>query len=371
MSTAPSLHSRFAPSGAEIWASCTGAPNLLGLVTPLVDNDEDTAEGNAAHDLLARHMTEGLPLEVNITRAANGLILDAEMMSAIELFRSACHRPVNGTEGNEVPVRMPSVHPDCWGTLDRFAYDIDSRHLYIDDFKYGHGLVSEFENPQLLLYAIGICDSWEPPADLKITLTVVQPRCYVAEPVRRWTLSLSELRQWARHFRSRAEESAQGGELTVGKHCKHCRARHGCRALRLAGLDAIDKAQETRPDELSPAEASMELRILTHYQKLMAARVSGLEEQCKAAIQAGKNVPDWMLGSTRRHKQWTRPDTEIIAIGEALGLALAKPPAAITPTQAEQAGFPADLLPHFSERPQGSLKLIPFNSEAARRALSK
>lgn len=159
-----------------------------------------------------------------------------------------------------------------------------------------------------------------------------------------------------------------GGEHTVGDWCKHCEGRRACPALRDAALVGIDMSQQVLPVEASPEAASMELLILTRYLKLMEARVAALEEQVLSNLKTGKPTPDWTLASGQTRTKWTVSDEDVIELGNMLGLSLSKPPAAVTPKQAQRLGLSEDLAKKMSETPSGALKLKPFDRKAARRA---
>jgi hypothetical protein len=59
---------------------------------------------------------------------------------------------------------------------------------------------------------------------------------------------------------------------------------------------------------------------------------------------------------------WTKPDGEVLALGELLGLTLSKP---MTPTQAGKAGLPKDILAAYAARSAGSLKLTKASATLA------
>jgi hypothetical protein len=128
---------------------------------------------------------------------------------------------------------------DVFGTLD-FA-SCDGLTLYIVDFKFGSGKAIKVDrNTQLLLYALGALGKLknERP-DLyetleSVCLVIVQPRAG-GDPVRQWTLSVSDLLFWGYSTLKPTVEKiarANGGELPLvaGRHCYFCAANVDCPA---------------------------------------------------------------------------------------------------------------------------------------------
>jgi hypothetical protein len=69
-------------------------------------------------------------------------------------------------------------------------------------------------------------------------------------------------------------------------------------------------------------------------------------------------------------QRWTRPDAEIIALGQMMGVELSKPKL-ITPKQAEDKGLDSTLVKAYSEYPLGEVKLKPDDGTTARKVFAK
>ena len=356
MSGAP--HAPLAPSSAYRWVHCPGSVPLT-LQYPDTGGTDAAGEGTQAHAIAAER------LRGNEAPAPN-----AEMDRAV----AAYVRDVGQVAGHAVVekrLEMPAIHPDNWGTCDALKRDNEGRIAYLWDFKYGHGFVDAFENWQLLEYAVGVTDRIGPDAPTwSFVLTVVQPRAYHHEgPVRRWRLSASELQRYARKLREAAEEAMGNNPRTVpGPYCKHCPARHACKALRLTTLDTVDMLADATPVDLSPDGLGLELGLLTRAAEQLEARLAGLQAQALAAIQSGAIVPGWGIGRTRGGTEWTRPAQEVLVLGELYGAPLGKPLAPITPKQAMDAGIPADVVAAYSQKTPGKAILVPITTDDARRA---
>jgi hypothetical protein len=268
---------------------------------------------------------------------------------------------------------MPMIHAHCWGTPDYWV--MRPRHLVLTDFKYGHRFVSEYENWQLIEYAEGVLPlvgvTGANDHDTYVTLRIVQPRCYVgASPVREWTVKASDLRGYANEARAFEERAAlPEAPLVVGKECRDCTARHACPAVQRAAYDAMQLAEDGEPFDLPPEALGVELRYLDRAIERLEARRTGLAEQALATIKRGEAVPSWRIEQGYGRKRWNKPDAEVLALGDMMGVSIAKT-SPLTPAQAIKAGLDPSIVEAYSETPLGELKLKPDDGTTARRVFA-
>jgi hypothetical protein len=250
------------------------------------------------------------------------------------------------------------IHSECSGTPDAWLLDRPNDHLHIWDYKYGHSYVDVFENWQLLEYASGI---YAKESSLqKITMTVVQPRCYSSEShTRSWTITRDQLLEYI-EILQRAEKLAlsSAAPQRPGSQCNYCPGRHACQTLQQTALAVVDVSMDNTPWDLSSLSTGNELRYLKHAAELLDARITGLSEQARSMITRGELVPGFKLESSQGRERWLKTPEEIITMGELLGFKLAKPAEAITPVQAKKLGMDLSLIEHFSQRIPGALKLV-------------
>ena len=117
------------------------------------------------------------------------------------------------------------------------------------------------------------------------------------------------------------------------------------------------------PYELGDAALGAQLTILKRAEAAIGNRLTALESQIESKIRAGGMIPGWSLERGAAGKlAWTKSEAEVLALGELLGLCLAKP---MTPTQAGKAGLPKDLLAAYASRSAGSLKLTKASTTLA------
>lgn len=373
-------HSLLPPSAAARWCGqrCTASPALEAKHAGVTDQQhaQSAVEGNAAH-WIAAEMLRGRTYPTG-TATPGGPLSDEEMTDAAEVL---CADIVTQTGGDlrdlhiEERVDAASVHPDNWGTPDVWAWTPSGSGglLLVWDFKYGHRFVDAFENWQLIDYVAGIISRPEfiglDHRKVEVVLTVVQPRNYhPVGPVRRWTETLTKLHPYfAQLTETAAEATGPNAATRTGPQCTDCRARHVCDALHYAADNVADVAGGAVSLELPPAALGLELKMLQRAQELLAARVTGLEAQATALLRSGQVVPFFSLGSSPGREQWTRPPAEVVALGELMGVALAKSVTAVTPKQARDAGMDAAIVAGYSTRPPGALKLIPIDNAQMKR----
>lgn len=381
-------HAFLAPSSAHRWGYCSGSAWMESQFPDLQD-DEARNLGTGAH-WVAQFALAGTPLaEGSLT--PNGVAVDRTMRQASALltcdveaklipyfgdaWRSACkieHR-----------VDIPLVHPSHnWGTPDVRAWATTSSGqwvLHIWDYKYGYSPVEAFANPQLIDYAAGCLTEaktlWPAfdEARCTIVLTVVQPRAYHADgPVRTWETTATQLAPYIHSLAMAAEEAASPAPLCRPRPdvCHDCRARSGCKALQDAVYMGLTMATIATPRVMTDEGLGLEMAMLEDALELMRARYTGLEELVKARLRAGARIPHWMYGAGRGKLAWTRPASEVIALGDLLGLPLAKPPEAITPTQAKALGLQSELLDTYAGYLAGATKLMRDDGSAARKIFS-
>ena len=355
-----SEHALLSPSSASQWMNC---PASVRLQQQYPETGEKSAadEGTAAHAAIMVRLTTG--------QWPAGM--DDDMRDDCQVFVSLIEAENADTRVSvESRVAAPSIHPHLWGTCDAYAIDISKTTVRVYDFKYGWGIVEAVDNFQLLCYALAITDTCSIGGDWSYELNIIQPRPYhVSGAVRKWRVTGERLRDYAVHIRASAQDAAGNDPSAVaGRHCKYCSARHVCTALRMEGLDALEQAYSSTPVDLPPAALGLELQILMRAQEMLEARITGLQAEAMVGIQRGAQVPGWTINHQPGRLDWIKPAEEVIALGEAMGLQLARKPDVITPSQAKKAGLPADIVAAFAERKPGAAKLVPADTTQARAA---
>jgi hypothetical protein len=356
----------FSPSHAGRWVLCGGSVELSQpYFRQKTERSEAELEGIAAH-WVAEELFAGREVPIG-DATPNGVTVTEEMLDAAREYISVV--PSNAVL--EYPINLDGISPGMKGYVDASRYEPSSNILDIWDFKYGHGLVDEFENWQMLVEVSAFGNYLNPTT--KIRLHVVQPRCYQAESHRTWELSGAE---YAQMYLPKIKEAAKAvgdgtAKTTTGKQCKNCAAAGSCLALALAAYDVIDRTTDSVSTELSPEELARELQALHTAQERLKARLIGLEETASASIQKGGRVPGYTLTPQMGNLEWTSNPEAVIAMAKMNGVDVRKPTATITPTQAKKAGMSEALVESLSTRPSKAPKLTKVNPNQAKKVFKK
>lgn len=354
-------HAILAPSSAHIRAQCPGSRALSELF-PETEESEESKEGTAAH-WAAAELLEGRTIDVGLI-TPNGVMITDEMVEGAEMYvaeiRSTDAEFAGFSVHIEERVEIDTIHNLCWGTPDAWRFKPTLLKLW--DYKFGHRYIDVFENEQLIEYAAGILKkvgiNGITDGITDVEFIIVQPRCYVGgAPIRRWKIKAVDLRGYFNKMRMVEEAAMKPDAPTkVNEHCRDCAGRHACRAAQRAAYDAMAIADTNIPFNLTPDALGAELRFIDKAIAALQARQTGLAEQAASLLRNGKQVPFYKLEQSYGRERWSKPDAEILALGQMMQLDLSKRKL-ITPKQAIKAGLDPNLAAAFSEIPRGELKL--------------
>lgn len=349
-------HAFLAPSSAHRWVVCAASP-AMAVRYPEMENTIASQEGTAAHwaasELLyGRNIAEG-----QIT--PNGIMIDQEMIEAAELYVA---NVLPFAHIDNLPTTLcieqrtsmsDTINPENWGTPDAWVRPTENL-IIVWDFKYGHDFVDVFENWQLVNYAAGILEQLNidgyQDQRLDIEFRICQPRNYHRDgSIRSWRVKASALRAMFNRLRNAAEAAMKTNPTaTVSPEgCKHCPGRHACEPLQHADYDAVKYSSVSTPHDLPPHALGLEARVLKRAQKLLEARISGLDAQIEAHILNGVDVPYFGMKPSQSRKFWIKPVSEVAALGDLMGVNIRKPMDILTPVQAIKAGLPGELVTDF------------------------
>lgn len=361
-------HAPLAPSSAEKWVHCGRSPSMEAAY-PQEDTDA-TREGTAAHWVLSELLHGRLP-EVG-TLDPDGTPIDRDMQYAAEELHEAVVKvvPPPGVLAVERRVHMTAVHPtDNWGTCDIHHVDTPNRTIYIWDYKYGHGYVSEVDNWQMIDYAQGVIEAEGlAPGAFDVVMTIHQPRYYGPEgQLRTHRLTGAEHAARVRTLHMAAKLVSPNAAAVTGAWCFKCSGRLGCDAFTRAVNQIATVVMQTTADAPTPALAGLELRWLHEATKYIKARVIALEEYVTVAGPGTGYVVEQWYG----REKWTVEPEEVFALGDAMGLDLRKPAEAITPAQAVKLGLDPEVKAGYSVKPKGEVKLVPLDKSRVVSAFEK
>lgn len=351
---------RIRPSSVSRVIACPGS---LALCEGIEESTTiEAEEGTAAHWVFEQMFNAVCPKLNDI--APNGVMITDEMLEGAQLFDYTFNEHCPGqTPSVESFVWAKSLHAECGGTPDLSAYDYATRTLTVFDYKFGHSFVDVVKNWQMLAYAAGLRDNLcaiGALTPLHYRFVIVQPRCYIAKPVRTWSPTLAEVEDLWEEMRETLRVAAlPGAPCSTSDECKYCPTRTNCTTLGMAVHELADWAGAPTTFDGSLDNIGKELDMLRKAAALIDARQTGIETCMIAAMKANHNVPGWTLKQGFGRKRWIDESTAI-DLAKSLGVDISKP-GIVTPPQALKLGVPQFMIDCNTETPLGDLKLEKFN----------
>lgn len=285
-------HAPFAPSSAKRWMTCPGS-FALSLQYPPEPDSEYAAEGSRLHDVAAKHLLK--PATAG-TGKEDYAFLKPYLKYARDRILAA----------DVWAVEQHILHdPLLNGTPDLLLYFKAENLLEVVDLKCGAGIpVDPVENAQAMTYAFMAlvkmnADGCYPR---KIRLTIVQPP--ISDEPLSWDTDDARIWQHGADVeKAIAQAMAGGAPLVPGEHCRFCRARPSCPALRGEVIEALG---------VNPLPAVMSMRSLAEWldraDRLEAwvaeLRNFGHKVAGLALAQGSPGIPGWGLKPKRATRQW-------------------------------------------------------------------
>ena len=338
------------PSG--IWPKCLASArfNVDEPKEPLtVHAEEGITAAWLAQKLIEQHsdgkdISESLSTHINSTHV-NGTLITQDMASFVKGYVEL----VTSRGGIVHVEKSVQINQYIRGYID--SYSIVDDTLYVDDFKYGYGIIEPFENTQLILYAGGVLMSMDNPKSIKtVSLGIYQPRAtHVMGRYRTWVLSLDEFRPYFGALLKKSEEAQNPESLaTPGSHCRYCLSRGKCQALSenlYAAYELLDSQYKHTPTE---EEVSLEWDFIQNMSKILEARKSSLEAEITSKLNSGGVIPGLML-APRLGKSRIRNDIEPLDIEMITGVDVYDR-VLKTPAQLKRDGVKKDIIDQISIR---------------------
>lgn len=312
----PSTHARYSPSAAHRRLNC---PPSLVLEEQFADEESVyAAEGTAGH-ALAEHLIKKY-LKQRTRRPVSDYYSD-ELVDAVDEYvnfviaeiedaRRQCEDPVFTVEQR---VDASAYVEGCFGTADMVI--VTDEVVHIIDLKLGKGVpVSAEENPQLMIYGLGVLEKAELLYDPKVVrLTIFQPRLNNSST---WDIDPQELKRWGEEvLRPRGAMALMGaGEFAAGSWCRFCKARNQCRA-RAEEFLSLAQMEFQQPALLTDEEIAEVLKRADELAKWAADIYAFAQDE---AIVHGKQWPGFKVVEARSNRKYSSEE-EVAAAALAAG----------------------------------------------------
>lgn len=352
-------HARFSPSAAHRRLNC---PPSLVLEEQFQDEESAyAAEGSAGH-ALAEHLIKK-HLKIRSKRPVSDYYSDdlleavdeyvSYVIGEIEEAKRTCKAPIFSVEQR---VDASEYVDECFGTADMVI--VTDKVAHIIDLKLGKGVaVFAEENPQLMIYGLGILSMAELLYDVEIIrMTIFQPRLNNSST---WDIAPDDLKNWGEEvLKPRGAMALMGaGEFKSGNWCRFCKARNKCRARAEQFLE-LAKMEFKEPALLSEEEIAEVLKVSDELSKWASDVYAYAQEQ---AIVNGKEWSGFKLVEGRSNRKYSSED-EVAEAAMAAGYKDIYKSSLVTITEMERLMGKKEfnkILGHLVYKPQGKITLVP------------
>lgn len=273
-------HSRFAPSGANIWINCTGSVQFTQELREQDKIDESPSiyaqAGTDAHALLEEALRAFYNGDINTDNLCDDTRVAYDYIT--NTFNEANLHVI------EQRVSLSDINPELFGTLDFGAYIAKTRTLHIVDYKHGFVEVDPYRNYQLMYYALGLARKFSltMPGDIEhIELTIIQPRAFEQESIKSYKLTHKELTLFRILLEHKVKSILNGNTyLKSGSHCNYCKAKVHCPRFRAD----LEESLGVSIDDLETTEATAldESKIITLFKQ--SAKIEKLLKDCSSYL---------------------------------------------------------------------------------------
>jgi len=228
----------------------------------------------------------------------NGWFVDQTMADNVQPYVKMLQARSAGVQA-EVRISFDNVQ----GTLD--ALSVDGTTLYIDDLKYGYGIVEPYLNKQLLCYMAGILDQYKGTVT-NVQLGIYQPRAIHPDGIyRTWDLNFELAEGYVNWIRELAAAVSDASTAHPGPHCMHCLRAHDCVALTHSVYDMWEPVNANGLTDATGPELSDELKFLHRLRDILEARVTGLEADIEGRLSRNEFVPGWAMAEKTGKRMFT------------------------------------------------------------------
>lgn len=359
----PKGHAVLSASSSHRWLNCNPSARLE---QQFEDREtEAAAEGTAAHALAEHKLRKALKMRSSRPQSQ----FDSDEMEEhtdsyvefvleqLERAKQYCTDPMILIEQK---LDFSCYVPDGFGTGDCLI--VADKTLHIIDFKYGLGvLVDAYENPQMMLYALGALRIFDSLYDIeKVSMSIFQPR---RENVSTWSIPVTELKQWADEtLKPKAELAYAGkGEYVPGAWCQFCKAAVKCRARADARME-LAKYEFALPPLLTDAEIEDILGKLDDLTKWANEIIAYAQD---AAINHGKHWTGFKVVESKTNRKYT-DEAAVIEAANAAGYHDIYKKSLISITEMEKLMGKktfSEILGEYVKKPQGKPTLVPASDK--------
>jgi hypothetical protein len=252
-------------------------------------------EGTLAHEIAEHCLRENV-------KPQQCSWVDSEMAENLSLYVDYV-QGLQGVKSYEVRVDFSPWVPDGFGTCD--ALIISDGCIEVVDLKYGMVRVDPFDNPQLMLYALGAYYEYSYLSDItSVKMTIVQPRLGNIESV---DVTLGYLLRKGEEIKQGASRCFKPNPELVptAEGCKYCPAKLSCPAL----LADVERTLMSNFDDLTLVETQdltlSKIKKILDGAALVRDFLNSVEELAFDLITKEKSeIEGWCVADGRGSREW-------------------------------------------------------------------
>jgi hypothetical protein len=359
----------FSPSAAHRWLRCTASARLCAQVED--KGSKYAAEGTAAHWLFEQHMRARLEKrpwgdsvrQTYLAIAGNDdIVLEKSMIEPVQM--AANYVLDQQLDGFMAETKLLIPPTDSFGTADIIGWK--GSEVHIMDLKYGkspRGMVDAYENPQLMLYALGAIDLL--PLLMKddptlVVLHIMQPRL---EHYSQYTLSVHILNDWAEYQVQPAVKAIHddAGQYQPSEHaCQWCKVKATCQAHHEFVAVPFETLFEDLDGDITDA-AEWSLADVMDKAQMLESYLKQVRGEVRDRLLKGDTVRGYKLVPGRKTRKWKDESQVQLQAGiENLHIDDVAPRALLSPAKMEKelTGFYASI-EHLVEKVPGKPTVAP------------
>ena len=351
--------------------NCNGSRFLPSFNNQEISDRKIRDEGNAAHWLANQCLSNGLISEDFLNqKAPNGIYITDDIIENTDVY---INHILNRQGKNFIEHDTSYQFNEIFSVAGRSDNITElSDQIYIDDLKFGYGIIEPENNWTLISHAIGhhglefFHQNSKAPDYI---FTIIQPRAkHSLGSIREWRITFQELKILFDQLVLTLSNLTD--LLNTGSHCRKCPSILNCPAATMAGLNAVDVSEMTYIDEIDDQSLSYMIDLFRRAEKAINDKLSSYEELAKHRINSGKLIENFTTEKSQGNITW-KPgvDAEIIKLLSGVDPSNAKLP---TPGQArkliKQKGGYDLVIDNLTYKPQKGTKLVrvDVNKKAAK-----
>lgn len=336
-------HAKLSASSAHRWLNCPGSVEFSSFYKSR--DTFYTKEGSLAHELAETMIKKLIGIDETTTKDVNKVVkrvktfyehevgkeeadkLTKEMRAFIKDYVdwvSEEHNVGLKQDQNtlillETRFDLDPYIPEGFGTADVTLLYGDTLHII--DLKYGRGvLVEAYDNPQLMIYALGVlhdvADMMDKPVKT-IKMSINQPR---RDHVSTYEVYADDLETWAEDvLKPKARRAFYEHDLehVPGDWCTFCPAKDDC----IARMEHFQELAEIRERYFDiNAMSSEDISRILELGPSVTAFIESVKKKALNDAMEGHPPEGWKLVAGRSRRRFDIPENEVAALALKAGV---------------------------------------------------